>query len=290
MAKQAIEGKRMNGFWKDPHELTIIGLDTDDGPEHPLYDERIKRAISESRVLNIMVHGVIEPVIVRKNGDVVEVVAGRGRVRHARIANERLVAQGSPPIEVPVIVRRGSDEDLLKASIIENEHRDDDDLQAKLIKLSRLLQTGSSTADCADAFDVTSQTIKNWICLMEAGPEVKKAVSQGLLSATAGAKLAALPRIEQAAAVAEATANGKASVVQAEQIAKAKKKNTASGASEPTIMVPKKRLIRKVLESEEFESLPWTPVQALKWSLGEMAPERIKGLTALLREVEEKTA
>lgn len=103
MAKQALEGKRLNAFAMDASDLTIIGLDTKDGPEHPLYDERIFLPIDEAMVRNIRAFGVIEAINVRKNGPNVEVVDGRQRVRHARIASQRNVEEGLPPILVPCL-------------------------------------------------------------------------------------------------------------------------------------------------------------------------------------------
>jgi ParB family chromosome partitioning protein len=87
---QAIAGRRLNAFAVDPDNLIIIGLDTDDGPEHPLYDERVKLPLDESTVLNIMAIGVKEPVLVRKTDGNPEVVDGRRRTMHAREANRRL--------------------------------------------------------------------------------------------------------------------------------------------------------------------------------------------------------
>ena len=69
MSKQALEGQRLNAFGMDPDKLTIIGLDTDDGPEHPLYDERVRLPLDESFVKNVKVYGVIEDVIVCKDAD-----------------------------------------------------------------------------------------------------------------------------------------------------------------------------------------------------------------------------
>jgi hypothetical protein len=43
MPKQALDGTRINAFGMEPKDLVIVGFDTDDGPEHPLWDERVKQ-------------------------------------------------------------------------------------------------------------------------------------------------------------------------------------------------------------------------------------------------------
>jgi hypothetical protein len=106
--KTAIDAKRGNLFLVPPEDITIIGLDTEDGPEHPLFDERVLLPVDEALARNIAIHGVIEPVVIRKNGDdVIEVIDGRQRVRSARLANERLEAEGKEPVLVPVVRRVG---------------------------------------------------------------------------------------------------------------------------------------------------------------------------------------
>lgn len=289
-SKQSLDGTRLNAFGMNPDSITIIGLDTKDGPEHALYDKRINLPVSEALVLNIMAIGVIEPVIVFKDGDRVLVVAGRQRVRAAREANKRLTAQGAEPIVVPAMAKRGSDGTMLGVMISENELRVEDLLESKLPKLEKYLATGATEEDAAIRFGVTGQTIRNWLALLEAAPAVKKAVQGGLLSATAGAKIASLPRADQSAAVEEATKDGKASVAKAERITKTKKKNAANGADDKTITPPSKRLLRKLVTGGEFQQLDVDAFQVLKWVLGDVETARVKGLTALMRTIEEGPA
>src|ERR1044071_4250279 len=79
------EAPRGTHYYADPDDLVIIGLDTDDGPEHPLYDPRIKGDISEPEIRNVEYFGIITPVQVRRYDNRLEVVNGRGRVRKARL-------------------------------------------------------------------------------------------------------------------------------------------------------------------------------------------------------------
>ncbi len=60
--------------------------------------------------------GIIQPILVRKNNDIYEIVAGERRWRAAQIAKIH---------EVPVLIRELTDEEVVKISIIENIQRVD---------------------------------------------------------------------------------------------------------------------------------------------------------------------
>lgn len=285
--------KKLNAFSYDANDLVIIGYDTEDGREHPLYDERIHMELSEALVRNIMAYGVIEPIVCRKEGERFVVVAGRQRVRAAREANNRLEQAGEELLSVPVILRRGGDAGMLGIMISENEIRKEDEISSKLMKLEKLFALGKTEEECAIIFGVTRQTIKNMISLMESGEAVKEAVEKGELTATAGMQIAKLPRDEQAEAIEEVKAvkknsNGKrkATTQVAQQVVKARKKNTENGTDEATIVPPTKRVLRKLIETGEIQRIEAEPYQIVEWILGDLSPARIKGLTAAIRSLE----
>ena len=60
--------------------------------------------------------GIIQPILVRKNNDFYEIVAGERRWRAAQIAKIH---------EVPVMIKELTDEEVVKMSIIENIQRVD---------------------------------------------------------------------------------------------------------------------------------------------------------------------
>lgn len=204
MAKTAFDAPRFSGFVFDPDELTIIGLDTKDGPEHPLYDERINLPLDEGMVLSIMAIGVREPVaIARDDSGEPVVVDGRRRVLHAREANDRLKKQGEPLVKVRAVSESGSDEYLSHVSVALNEIRVQDDVLVKAAKAGRMIARGHTDHDVAIAFGVTPQAVKAWLKLEELPAPVKKAVNEGVLSANAASKLHGLPREEALAKLEE---------------------------------------------------------------------------------------
>jgi transposase len=186
----------------DPDDLCVVGgkrlppdergpLDTDDGPEHDLYDERVAEPLTEEFVNNVDAHGVDTPVLIVKLGDVATVVAGRKRVRAARVVNDRRKKRGEPPIKVDAKLKRASGSGLLAAMITENEARTSDGILTKIEKLKRLMNRGVSPEDAAIHFSVSTSTVKGWLAFEDhATTETKAAARAGRLSASAAAELA----------------------------------------------------------------------------------------------------
>jgi len=193
----------------DPEKLIIVH-----DPTHPLYDERHDMALDMNMVRNVMVHGILEPVIVRKNGEKkgepqIEVIAGRQRVRWALEANKLLVKEGKQPIRVPATIKRGEGADFMGIMISENEIRQQDSALVKANKVQRYLNMGRSEEDAGVMFGVAVTTIRDWLALLDCDASVQKAVEKGGLSATIAARqLSKLPREEQKAALDALVASG----------------------------------------------------------------------------------
>lgn len=208
-AKKTTGAKRADLLLFDPTELVIVK-----DKKHPLYDERIHLPLSEGLVRNIMLHGVLEPIIVRRNGQkengeaIVEVVAGRQRVRAAIEANIRLEKEGGIPIFVPAVIRRGEDTSMLAVMISENEIKHSDEILIKARKAQRFLDRGHTTADVAIVFGVSEASIKNYLALLDCDQTVQEAVGSGELAADVARKLSKLTHKEQKKALKEMVKTG----------------------------------------------------------------------------------
>ena len=285
-SRKAIDAPRKDVFMVDPWELTVIGLDTDDKADHPLYDKRVKLPPDEKTVANIKHQGVHTPIRVRKNGDTIEVVVGRRRVINAREANVELKTEGKEEVRVPCMMAKGEDADLLGILISENEHRRGDTPMARARKLKKLLDMGRTEDEAANVFGVTKQAVKNWVKLLDLSSKVRKAVDNGKLSASAAIELHALSHEEQdeqldEAIAAAATSGGK---VTGRDI----KERTSNG--EGGSVAPKKRIIKKMLAMEEEELVDVSEefLLGVRWVIGDMPTSKIKGLSAILRKAEGK--
>jgi ParB family chromosome partitioning protein len=257
MAKTAIDAHRSNIFNVDPESLTIV---TD--PAHPLYDERVKLPIDENLVRNIMVHGVRQIINVRKNGDEIEVVDGRQRVRHAIEANKRLRKEGAEPVRVRVFLEKGTDADLAGVTVLLNEHRRDDDVMGKALKAQRLLNLAKTDDEVANIFGVTKQTLRGWQTLLEASPAVQKAVAAGDVSPSAAAVIAKLPRADQATKLAELKAGAPIKGKRAGKVS-ARQAKGKTGPQRPSV-----RDIQVVMDWAATKQLN-SITEAFRWILGD---------------------
>ena len=205
MAKTAIEAPRGTVFYFAPEQLTLV-RDT----SHPLYDPRVEDPPDERMVANIAMHGVLEPIIARKNGDLIEVVIGRGRTKAAIEANRRFAAEGKQPINVPVVLRRGADPDpdLFGIMVAENEVRRDDSMIVKGEKARKLLNFGYTVQQVAVTFGATRQAVESWLAADGLPADVKGAVEAGDISATAALQLAGGAKEDLSRIVREARERG----------------------------------------------------------------------------------
>jgi ParB family chromosome partitioning protein len=182
----------------DPETLVIV---TD--PKHPLFDERALLQPEERLILSIMDVGVIEPIVVRKNGERekgipnIEVVDGRQRVKAARIANHRILEQGGEPVRVPGVRRLGDNVSLTGVMITTNELRLADSPLIKAQKLSRYLALGRTMEEAAVTFGATVSTLKGYLSLLTCHPDVIAALKKGRIGVTHAKMLSAMPQEEQ---------------------------------------------------------------------------------------------
>jgi ParB family chromosome partitioning protein len=286
--KQAFDASRSSVFNFDPADLVIIGLDTKDGPEHPLYDPRIKLPLDEAMVLNIMTYGVLETVIARKNGVYAEVIDGRRRVMHAREANKRLKKMGSDTLTVRTDMKRGDDGHVFGMSVSTNEQRLDDTPMAKAQKLQRMLDLGKTEEECAIAFGVTKVAVKQWLKLLDLSAYVRGKVDKAEISASAAAKFSDLSHDEQKEAVDKLIkeTGGKATAKKAGTAGKKAKGN------DNAYDAPGKRVLKRVIENaqtvKELDGiLTEDEIKILRWVIGDLGAGSIKGLTKLMEEYED---
>lgn len=286
MGKTALDGKRLNAFLMNPLDLTIVGRDTKDGVEHPLFDERAKFPPDEAMVRNIRRYGVLEPVIVRKNGDLVEIVDGRQRVICTREAARRNIEEGLPEILVPCVVRKGVNSDLLGVMISGNEIRRDDDPLVRAAKAQRLISFGASEQEVADAFGLTKGAVKNLLSILDLSEKVQDTIKSGKISFTAATQLRDLTHKEQDEKIDELVAKGATGVAESRRLSR-ERRATKEGKEPPA---PRGKavsvaVLRKVVADEEFVATLSPDAKAiLQWIVGdEGASRRVKGLTALLK-------
>ena len=118
--------------------------------------------------------GIIQPLIVRKVNNMIQLVAGERRLRAAKIAGlER----------VPVVVQEISDDRLLEIALVENIQREDlhpIELAEAFERLSKDL--GLNHEEIGKRTGKDRATISNTIRLLKLPPDLQKLVADGSLS------------------------------------------------------------------------------------------------------------
>ncbi len=287
MSKQAFDGKRLSGWWLPPEApkngepgIQIIGLDTGDGKEHPLYDDKIHVEISEEFIQNVDEHGILTPILVRKNGEIAEVVFGRTRVRAARVVNERRRKRGDPEMRVPCTKIAAEDKRLMAISMTENAaRRQAPDPIDEARDMQRLASQGYDEHEVAIHFACSKQKVVKRLALLGLAPPLIRAIRSGQIAASSALALKSLSHEEQAEKLAEL----KAAAPPPSSNGKTKRPTgQAAKAAAGRKVKPSNKQIRVMLESGLLDEIPATDY--LRWLIGELPPTKVKGLTAALKE------
>lgn len=306
MTKQALDGKRINAFMMDPDDLTIVGLDTPhkSREEHVLWDPRIGLPLTDEFVLSILLFGVQQPVIPRKNGPLSEVVIGRQRVRGTRLANdpawrkrmesEKGVEPGSytalPKVLVPTMAPiKVDDFGALARRILENELRQNDGPVEKARNAAQMRAMGASDEVIAACFNCSVKQVQKLLSILDLDAKVQQAIERSEVSFSAAVQLTDLTREQQVMQVeAWKAAGAPVSVTEAkrQRRERAKADEPAAASDETrTVKVPT-GVLRKLTQHEKFDELPEDFRHAIEWVLGNDARRsKVKGLTAMLRDV-----
>jgi ParB family chromosome partitioning protein len=207
----------------DPEELILI---TTKG--HPLYDPNVHKPVDESLMDSILALGILEPIIVRKNGERedgkgprVEVVVGRDRVKAARAANKKLEAEGSQlRIRVPAIMKNAEDTAMTRMMVAENLQRRVHGPISLANYYQRLIDMGYSIEETAKECRVSHQTVRNKLELLNLAADLQERVERGEFPETLVMPLTKLAREEQGKVLKGLLANGHTGGQEAYQAAK----------------------------------------------------------------------
>jgi ParB family chromosome partitioning protein len=137
---------------------------------------------------SIRAHGVIQPIVVRRFGDVFQIIAGERRWRAARLAGL---------VRVPIVVKdvaEGADTSLLQMALIENIQREDLNPIDEALAYRRLGEEFRLTQEeIATAVGKDRATVANTVRLLKLPDEVRAEVASARLSMGHARALLALP-------------------------------------------------------------------------------------------------
>ncbi len=159
---------------------------------------------------SIREHGIIQPLIVRETAGRLELIAGERRWR---------AAQELGLADVPVIIRRANDRDVLELSLIENIQRADLNPIEEAQAYQRLaLEFGLRQEDIAQKVGRSRASVANAMRLLDLPPQVQGWVMQDLLSVGHAKVLLGLKSAEEQLRVAETVLRRSATVRATEKL------------------------------------------------------------------------
>jgi ParB family chromosome partitioning protein len=151
--------------------LAVDAIDPNRGQPRQRFDEASLNDLAES----IRSVGVIQPVIVKKNGSRYQIIAGERRWRAARIAGLK---------ELPCIVRDWNEAKRLEVSLIENLQRDDLNPVEEALGVKSLMdQCGYTQEAASERLGKSRPAIANLLRLLNLPDKVLEMLREGKLSA-----------------------------------------------------------------------------------------------------------
>ncbi|HIJ67050.1 MAG TPA: ParB/RepB/Spo0J family partition protein [Planctomycetes bacterium] len=170
------------------------------------YDDDELRELAES----IRVKGIIQPILVRETGDGFEIIAGERRLRAAKIAGLN---------EVPALVRKADDAEMLELALVENIHRADLNPLERAMAYQNYINTFSLTqTDAAKRLGEDRSVVANYLRLLDLPEEIKKMLSAGQLSMGHARAILSLPTDELRRKLANRALAGRLSVREVERL------------------------------------------------------------------------
>ncbi|HHV60306.1 MAG TPA: ParB/RepB/Spo0J family partition protein [Clostridiaceae bacterium] len=155
---------------KNVIELKINEIDPNVNQPRKKFDDEKLTQLAES----IKQHGIVQPIIVKKEGNSYKIVAGERRWRAARIAGLT---------KVPVIIKDLSDREILEVALIENLQREDLNPIEEAEAYDKLINDyGLTQEELSEIIGKSRSAVANSVRLLKLSNENRKNVVEGLLS------------------------------------------------------------------------------------------------------------
>lgn len=205
-----IDSERIEAGSEGKENINFLDID-DIAPNEGQPRKTFNKEKLDELARSIKTHGVIQPIVVRKQGSHFEVVAGERRWRAARIAGLT---------KVPCIVRELTDEQNMLVAIIENVQREDLNPVEEARGIRTMIEDYALTQDeVAKAVSKSRPYITNALRMLKLPDTVLDLVSSGKLSA-GHAKAILSAKEEEQDEIARLVENKGLSVRETEKISK----------------------------------------------------------------------
>lgn len=150
--------------------IDINNIKPNENQPRKVFDEEKITELSAS----ILEHGIIQPLVVRKNKSGYEIVAGERRWRAARKAELK---------EVPCLIRDFTDEENMLIAIIENMQREDLNPIEEAEGLNQMIKTyGLTQEEVSKSVSKSRPYITNALRLLKLPKEIQNFVTEGKMT------------------------------------------------------------------------------------------------------------
>lgn len=196
-------------------EVKINEVEPNKDQPRKTFDEEKLKNLAES----IKEHGVVQPIIVRKEDNRYIIVAGERRWRASKLANLKTV---------PVIVKNFTPRELLEIALIENLQREDLNPIEEAEAFSKLIEEFNMTQEeVGKVVGKSRAAVANSVRLLSLAEEIKEMLKEGKLTSGHARTLVTIEDPERQKEIAEKIVAKNLNVREAEILAagEQKKKN-----------------------------------------------------------------
>lgn len=207
------------------------------GPMQPRthFDEGSLEGLADS----IRTHGIVQPLLVRRQGDRYELIAGERRWRAARLAGLS---------KVPVVVKEVPDQDLLEIALIENIQREDLNPIEEAQAYKRLIENVGLTQEALAARVGRDRSyITNYLRLLKLPDDLQRLVIEGRLSTGHARTIVGLEQVDLQRRIARQVIDGALSVRATEHLVRKAVEGSpakTASAADPNIRAAETKLRR----------------------------------------------
>jgi len=192
----------------------------------------------EELVQSIRQHGLLQPVVVRPQGDGFELVSGERRLRAFRELGRSAI---------PAIVRPNvSDAEMLELALVENlQRRDLDPIERALGYRKMIEQLGLTQEQVADKVGLQRPTVANHLRLLELPESAQQALAKGLIQMGHARALLGCKDSTLAQRLLEKAVRDDLSVREVEALVRTRSSSSAAQGPEPVkVVIPQAPWVR----------------------------------------------
>lgn len=187
-------------------EINILDVEPMPGQPRKIFDKKKLEELANS----IKEHGVIQPILVKKDETGYKIIAGERRWRASKLVELKTI---------PAIIKDYTDTKTKQVALIENIQREDLNIMEVASALKELMEIEEYTvSDVSKVTGKSQSSVSNIVRLLKLTPEVQKMVLAGELVEGQARALLAIEDSEEQVKVAKKVVEKKLTVREVEKI------------------------------------------------------------------------